>query len=101
MAKPQEVHSEFTHWDKSVPKLGVVEDLTYEYRVYALELAHDCFYVGIAHKSDVKSAVQRYFNSGGKAHHTCVHPPKRVLLVWPTISTAVEAFVAFETFGHA
>ena len=96
MAKPQEVHSEFTHWDKSVPKLGLVEDLKYEYRVYALELAHDCFYVGIAHKSDVKRAVQRHFTSGGKApHYTCVHPPKRVLVVWPAISTAVEAFVYY------
>ena len=95
MCDPSEVHSRFTFWDKSVPKLGLVEDATYDYRVYALALAHDCTYVGIAHKSDVKRAVNRHFDGSGKTHYTRVHPPKRVLLVWPAISPAAEAFVYY------
>ena len=84
----------FTYCDKRVPTLGLVEDVSFPYRVYVLELADNCVYVGIAHKSDIKRAVERHFNTGGgKAHFTMVHPPKKVLLIWPAVSMAVEAYL--------
>ena len=80
------------------------EHTDYPFRVYALELAHDCVYIGIAHKADVKRAVNRHFADSSNVHFTTVHAPRRVLLVWPAISTAVEAYVYYAylstmTFG--
>ena len=101
MVDPSQVNSMFTHCDKRVPTLGLVEDLSFPYRVYALQLADNCVYVGIAHKSDIKRAVQRHFNTGGgKAHFTMVHAPKQVLLIWPAASTAVEAYVYYSFLGR-
>ena len=103
MADPSDVSSTFTYCDKRVPTLGLLENLSLEYRVYALELADNCVYVGIAHRSDIKRAIGRHFGVGGvknKVHFTSVHSPKKVLLVWPAASTSVEAYVYYAFLGR-
>ena len=48
--QPGVVHSQYSYClEGSVPPLGLTEDLSYQYRVYALELADKCIYIGIAH----------------------------------------------------
>ena len=92
MVRPSEVHANFSYHDRSVPALGLSEDFSYDYRVYALALQHECVYIGIAPKSQVKQTIQRHFEVSNKCHYTSQHRPLRVLLVWPAISPSVEAY---------
>ena len=103
MADPSSVSRTFTYCEKKVPRLGLLENLSFEYRVYALELADNCVYVGIAHRSDIKRAIGRHFGVGGvrnNVHFTSVHPPKKIPLVWPAASTSVEAYVYYAFLGR-
>ena len=94
MVDPKLVTADYSCRDKKIPDLGLVEEFSYQWRVYVLELEHDCVYVGIAHRSKVRDTILRHFILGDdKPHYTAVHPPKSVLLVWPAISPAVEAYV--------
>ena len=89
---PDEVHIHFSYHDKSIPSFGLLENCDYDYRAYGLELEHECIYIGIAPKLQVKRTIQRHFESNS-CHNSSKHRPLRVLLVWPAISRAVEAYV--------
>ena len=93
--KPDNVHKDVSYCHRSVPPLGLEDRAEFQYRVYALQLADDCVYVGIAHASQVKKTIGRHFEAKPNVHYTGVHRPRSVLLVWPAVSTAVEAYVYY------
>ena len=71
MVEPAAVHSQYKYCHSSVPPLGLCGDddaMNFSYRAYVLELARGNIYVGIAHKSDVKQAVNRHFAAENVTH---------------------------------
>ena len=100
MASKEDVHANFTFRSPSVPELGLVSDTSYPYRVYVLQCRHECMYVGIAHRSEVKRRISGHFDGSAHCHYTEKNPPTGVLLVWPAMSTAVESFVFHALLGR-
>lgn len=95
MVEPSQVHKNMSCCHPTVPSLGLEENFSFDYRVYAVQLANSCVYVGIAHASQIKQTIGRHFEDGNKVHYTRAHPPRHVLLVWPAASTAIEAYVYY------
>ncbi len=72
-----------------MPELGLSDNTGLEYRVYVLDCADSCLYVGIEVKAKLASRLKQHFVGGG-AFFTKQHRPRALHLVWPAASTAVE-----------
>jgi hypothetical protein len=82
-----------TVWgSKAMPELGLSDDTGLGYRVYVLDCADSCLYVGIEVKARLASRLKQHFASGG-AFFTKQHRPRALHLVWPAACTAVECYV--------
>jgi hypothetical protein len=75
-----------------MPELGLSDNAGLEYRVYVLDCADSCLYVGIEVKAKLASRLKQHFVGGG-AFFTKQHRPRALHLVWPAACTAVECYV--------
>ena len=75
-----------------MPELGLSDDTGLGFRVYVLDCADSCLYVGIEVKARLASRLKQHFASGG-AFFTKQHRPRALHLVWPAACTAVECYV--------
>ena len=95
MVSQEEVNAEFSFCDRSVPSLGLTNDASYPYRVYALQCKNDCIYVGISSRQEIKRRIAGHFSGAARCHYTEKNKPTSVLLVWPVVSLAAEAYVYY------
>ena len=84
---------------KTIPYLGLVDDLELELRVYVLLLEGGRLYVGIAPRGELKRRLAKHWNGQG-SHFTKVHKPRAVLMVWPAAHRGVEALVFQALLGQ-
>lgn len=82
------------HNKQRIPELGLEANLDFEYRVYALACDGGRIYVGIAHKSWLARRLSSHFDGNG-AFFTKQFPPREILLVFPAVNRAVEAYAYF------
>ena len=81
-----------------VPELGLVPELTFPFRVYAIQCQAPhgdmgpYIYTGIAHASIIGDRIKGHWK-GGATHFTDEHRPKQILLVHPAANLAVESYV--------
>ena len=92
-------------WHPTLPKLGLVLDRRFRFRVYILACASKgqgegaTYYVGITSADGVLKRLESHFTSSGEAaHYTSVHKPKTILGIWPVENAAAEAYVLNHTF---
>ena len=82
-----------TVWkSRAMPELGLSDNTGLGHRVYVLDCADSCLYVGIEVKARLASRLKQHFVGGG-AFFTNQHRPRALHLVWPAACTAVECYV--------
>jgi hypothetical protein len=92
--KASDVFARTLVFSSTIPHLGLVCDLTYEYRVYVLLCDGSTYYVGFEHRSKIRGRILAHFDDKG-AFFTKQKTPKSVVLVWPAVGPAVEAYVFY------
>ena len=95
--KPSKVGASDVWVSVEMPALGLEGDATsirHLYRVYVIECANGCWYVGIVHKDRLKERLLKHWACTA-AHYTKVNVPRRIHLILPARNKAVEAYVYY------
>ena len=100
LLKVEDVNVDTVHMGSVVPKLGLVSNADFEFRVYVLECAplrgesEPTYYVGVQHKTKLEERLRKHMTGNG-ADYTKAHKPQGVAFVMPAEHRAAEAYVYY------